>query len=64
MVKVYLGDLPFGKGPEAVRWLADRYGSGRVESGDRPTWYLEDLAYVVFERDIDATFFMLKWSGR
>ena len=62
--EVYLGDVPHGQGYSAVRWCADTFGPGHVGEADAPTrWYLKDLAYVVFESEKDAMFFILRWVG-
>jgi len=40
----------------AVEWLYNRYGpAGNI-------WTIEQLTFVKFKNDKDATFFVLKWS--
>jgi hypothetical protein len=56
MISIYLGDLQYNKGYEAVRWLCDTYGPGT----DR--WIIRDLAYVDFRNDRDADLFLLRWA--
>jgi hypothetical protein len=41
---------------EAVMWLYNKYGP----AGD--IWSIDQLTYVNFKNDKDATFFILKWS--
>lgn len=40
----------------ALRWLLNTYGP----AGD--TWSIDQLTYVKFKNDRDATLFILKWS--
>ncbi len=41
----------------AVMWLYNKYGP----AGD--IWSIDQLTYVKFKNDKDATFFILKWSS-
>jgi hypothetical protein len=41
---------------EAVMWLYNKYGP----AGD--IWSIDQLTYVNFKNDKDATYFILKWS--
>lgn len=40
----------------AINWLYNRYGP----AGD--VWVIDQLTYVRFKNDKDATYFILKWS--
>jgi hypothetical protein len=41
---------------EAVMWLYNKYGpAGNI-------WSIDQLTYVNFKNDKDATYFILKWS--
>ena len=40
---------------EAIMWLYDKYGP----AGD--IWSIDQLTYVNFKNDQDATFFILRW---
>jgi hypothetical protein len=41
---------------EAVMWLYNKYGpAGNI-------WSIDQLTYVNFNNDKDATYFILKWS--
>ena len=41
---------------EAIMWLYNKYGP----AGD--IWSIDQLTYVNFKNDQDATFFILRWS--
>jgi hypothetical protein len=41
---------------EAVMWLYNKYGP----AGD--VWDIDQLTYVRFKNDRDATYFILRWS--
>lgn len=47
-------DIPYRLA--AIEWLYNRYGP----AGD--IWEIEQLTYVRFKNDKDATFFVLRWS--
>ena len=56
MRSIYLGDLQYNKGYEAVRWLCDTYGPGQGR------WSIRELSYVDFVNDRDADLFLLRWA--
>ena len=40
-----------------VSWLMDNMGYAGIR------WEIHELQYVRFERDIDLTWFLMRWSG-
>ena len=54
-------DIPKMERADAIQmldWIVKTYGP----AGER--WRIKDLQYLVFDRDKDATMFLLYWSGR
>lgn len=54
-------DLPQMTRSDAIQmldWVVNTYGP----TGER--WHIKDLRYLVFNREKDATMFLLYWSGR
>ena len=56
MVKLDIAQIRYARITEVTDWIIDRFGP----AGGR--WRIENLQYIVFEQDKDATITILRWS--
>jgi len=56
MIKVDLNRINTNDSRKAINWLIQTFGP----NGQR--WTLKNLSYVEFQKDRDATLFLLHWS--